>query len=129
MMLWCPRRIWGHRNNWHNLTIESITITIRWHNQVINSSSGVREWIDRSEQLFYLSPVLFSSSVPSSPPDIQPVDIAANTNGVQATIRHSGFDPDPRSKTHTFDENKAEILTLKLIHTHTHLQSNKCVWV
>ncbi|KAI8538724.1 hypothetical protein RHMOL_Rhmol09G0126500 [Rhododendron molle] len=78
-----------------------------------------------SEQPFYLS---LSFSLPPSPPPhltSNPWTVAGNTNGVQAAIGNSGYDPDPRSKTHTFYENKAEILTLKL--THAHLQSNICV--
>ncbi|KAG5538828.1 hypothetical protein RHGRI_019397 [Rhododendron griersonianum] len=58
---------------------------------------------------------LLSPSVPSSPPYIHPVDVAAapttNSNGVGLPSDDPDSNPDPKP---TFDENKAKILRLKL---------------
>ncbi|KAI8560545.1 hypothetical protein RHMOL_Rhmol04G0265500 [Rhododendron molle] len=55
----------------------------------------------------------------SSPPYIHPVDVAAasttNKNGVGLPSNDPDSNPDPKP---TFDENKAEILRLKLPHAH-----------
>ncbi|KAG5540371.1 hypothetical protein RHGRI_020562 [Rhododendron griersonianum] len=71
---------------------------------IIDSSPGVPERIDRSEQLFYLSLSFYLP--PSAPPHLtsNPWTSLPTPIGVQAAIGHSGFDLDRRSKTHTFDE-------------------------
>ncbi|KAI8568304.1 hypothetical protein RHMOL_Rhmol02G0187900 [Rhododendron molle] len=76
------------------------------------------------------SSLSLSPSVPSSPPYIHPVDVAAapttNSNGVGLPLDHPNSNLDPKP---TFDENKAEILRLKLPHAHAHVQPNIYVWV
>ncbi|KAI8546679.1 hypothetical protein RHMOL_Rhmol07G0138400 [Rhododendron molle] len=71
-----------------------------------------------------------SPSVPSSPPYIHLIDVAAapttNSNGVGLPSDDPNSNPNLKP---TFNENKAEILRLKLPHAHAHVQPNIYVWV